>query len=636
MKLSVFALVRRPLGWIIIGVILVSCLFLLRIMNQERYKPPLSPKYLDTSLPTDERIQNLVNQMSLKEKIGQMALVEKNSLTNVGDVATYGLGGVLSGAGSKPEQNSADGWQLLIAGFQSAAQNNRLSIPILYGVDAVHGHALLPGSVVFPHQIGLGAAGDEELVKKIAEATARELQNVGVNWNYAPNLDLPTDIRWGRVYEAFSDDPLLTARLGAAYVEGLQSTTTSNTATIPVLATLKHFVGVGSMQWKSSTNKNFLIDQGKTKADAVRLQSEYLPPFKTAIDAGALSVMIGLHEWGNDRLIRNKSMVTDELKVNLGFEGFVVSDWYGVYEGVGNKFIATIKAINAGVDMVMLPFNYKTFIAQVTWANRLGFISTDRIDDAVTRILRAKFALGLLDGASTTSSMRVTKGTRESDQALARTAVAQSLVLLKNTNNLLPLAKTTSHIRVAGSAADNVGRQSGAWTVEWQGVDGNVLNPGTSIFKGIKDAVTAQTNLEYSLLGEFKTAGQKADVGIAIVGEAPYAEGWGDRENPILSNEDLRAIKNLQATCMKVVVILVSGRPLLMRNEVDTWDAVVAAWLPGTEGVGVSDVLFGDTQFMGTLPLPWPATSEQLPIDAKGNTKDGTAVLFPRYFGLSY
>ncbi|MES2748953.1 MAG: glycoside hydrolase family 3 protein [Patescibacteria group bacterium] len=625
--------VWRTLLLLIGGAVVIMGLFVVRNSMLENNVPPLSTKYLDTSLPVETRIQDLVAQMTLKEKIGQMALVEKNSLTNPSDIATYGLGAVLSGAGAKPEQNTADGWRTMIESFQTQAQSNRLKIPILYGVDAVHGHALLPGTVVFPHQIALGATGDATLVKQIAQVTARDLQMVGANWNYAPNLDLPRDIRWGRVYEAYSDDPLLAARLGSAYVEGLQTYPQANSETMPVLATLKHFVGVGAMQWKTSTNKNFSIDQGKTNDDIEHLEKQYLPPFKSAINAGALSVMVGLNEWGNNRLIRNKSILTGELKTELGFMGFVVSDWYGVYEGVLNKFIASTRAINAGVDMVMLPFDYKTFIKHVTWAHRFGLISTARIDDAVTRIMRAKFALGMFDGID---SREAVVPSLASDQALARTAVAQSLVLLKNTNDVLPLSKTTRHIRVAGSAADNVGRQSGAWTVEWQGVDGNVLTPGTSILQGIKDAVSPQTILEYSLMGEYKTAGQKADVGIAVVGEVPYAEGWGDREYPILSNEDLKTIQNLQANSNQVVVIIVSGRPLLISNEVDSWDALVAAWLPGSEGAGVSDVLFGDKLFMGTLPLPWPKTAEQLPIDVNGITADGTPVLFPRYAGLSY
>jgi beta-glucosidase len=618
------------LGYLVAVIVLMLFLAVLLIFMNTPKAPTVtnSTKYLDTALPTDERIEDLLVQMTLAEKIGQMALVEKNSLTNATDITTYGLGALLSGAGAKPENNSVEGWNQMIQDFQTEARKTRLQIPLLYGVDAVHGHAMIPHATVFPHQIGLGATGDAGLVQAIGKATAEDLMASGVNWNYAPNLDLPVDIRWGRMYEAFSDDSVLTARLGAAYVRGLQATST--TGTMPVLASLKHFTGVGSMQWNSSLNKNFKIDQGVTRAEEELLQSTYLPPFKAAIDAGALSVMIGLHMWGDGKMIANKKIITSELKNNLNFSGFVVSDWYGLYENAGNKFIATVRGINAGVDMVMLPFDYPTFIRHVTWANRLGLISDKRIDDAVTRILRAKFAAGLFDDAPTLTEHL------GNHRELSRTAVAQSLVLLKNDVKVLPLQPTVSHLRVAGSAADNVGLQAGAWTVEWQGVDGNWLKGATSILDGIKAYVSPDTKLEYSLTGVYTTSGQKAPLGIAVVGEAPYAEGWGDREYPILSNEDLTAIKNLQASCDNVVVVIVSGRPLLIADEVVSWDTLVAAWLPGTEGIGVADVLFGKKQFMGTLPVPWPATSEQLPVTHDGQTADGAAVLFPRYSGLAY
>jgi beta-glucosidase len=589
-----------------------------------------STKYLDATLSIEERVADLLSQMTLAEKIGQMALVEKNSIFNQEDISEYGLGGILSGAGAKPTVNTTEGWSTMIAEYQTTAATSRLGIPLLYGVDAVHGHALVPDATVFPHQIGLGATGDAKLVEKIAQATAQDLRATGVNWNYAPNLDLPTDIRWGRVYEAFSDDPLLTSRLGSAYVRGLQTPIGAADSTTPVLATLKHFAGVGSMQWDTSTNKNFKIDQGVTPESLDDLSSTYLPPFKSAIDAGAMSVMVGLNVWGEKKLILNKAVITDELKTNLNFKGFVVSDWYGVYEGVSNKFIATVRAINAGVDMVMLPFDYKTFIKHITWANRLGLISEARIDDATQRILRAKFSAGLFEKATVmTSSLG-------DHSVLARQAVAQSLVLLKNDGSTLPIKNSVRHIRVAGSAADNVGMQSGAWTVEWQGVDGNWLSNAISILEGIREQASPATLVEYSLLGDYKTVGKKAALGIAVVGETPYAEGWGDREYPILSDADLQAIKNLQATCEKVVVVIVSGRPLLIADEVASWDTLVAAWLPGTQGVGVADVLFGKKQFMGTLPVPWPKTSQQLPITTSGETKDGSTVLFPRYYGLSY
>lgn len=593
---------------------------------------PLPPLYLEQTQPTEVRIADLLGRMTLEEKIGQMTLVEKNSITEMNDIATYHLGGLLSGSGAKPSVNTAEGWSEMIDGYQAQARTSRLGIPLLYGSDAIHGHAHVPGATVFPHAIGLGATNNPELVWRVANATAKQLVATGVNWNFAPNLDLPQDIRWGRVYEAFSDDSVLVAKLGVAYLEGLQTNDDSQDKRILVLATPKHFVGLGSMGWNTSLNSNFKIDQGVTVADETVLRNVYLPPFKEAVNAGALSIMVGLNTWGDARMVLQKQLLTDVLKNEIGFTGFVVSDWYGVHEGRRNTFWATVQAVNAGVDMVMLPFDYKTFTRQMKWANRLGLISDERIDDAVSRILRAKFALGFFDADTRTST-----SVNEPDlnhSALAREAVAQSLVLLKNEDATLPIAANAKHIRVAGSAADNIGRQMGAWSIEWQGVDGNWPEGATSILSGIRDNVGRGTLVDYDRLGIFTDAA-RADVGIAVVGEKPYAEGWGDKEYPVLDAEDLQAIKNLQATCDKVVVVIVSGRPLLIKNEIDSFDALVAAWLPGSEGAGVADVLFGDKPFTGTLPLPWPSHAEQLPITTDGKTADGTNVLFPRYFGLT-
>jgi beta-glucosidase len=446
----------------------------------------------------------------------------------------------------------------------------------------------------------------------------------GANWNFAPNLDVPLDIRWGRVYETFSDDPKLVSLLGSAYVEGLQGGR--------VLSTLKHYIGMGSMGWDTSTNKNFRIDQGVTEADEELLYANYLPPFTAAIDAGSLSVMVGLNMWGDKKMVLQKHLLTDVLKNELGFKGFVVSDWYGVHEGRKNIFGATVSSINAGVDMVMLPFDYKTFAWHMKLAHRLGLISEERINDAVGRILYAKFSLGLFGVDESTDTGE--SGVDAEHRALARQAVAQSLVLLKNDNEVLPIDPRTHSIRVAGSAADNVGRQMGAWSIEWQGVDGNWPEGSTSLLEGIRLRAPKSTHIEYDILGDF-TDEQIVDLGIAIVGEKPYAEGMGDSEFPVLSAEDLRAIENLKEDSKKVLVIIVSGRPLLIEHEVDSIEALVAAWLPGSEGQGVADVLFGDKPFTGTLPLPWPLRSEQLPLAVDGTTADGSAVLFPRNFGLT-
>lgn len=590
--------------------------------------------YLNSEAPIESRVADLLSYMTLEEKIGQMALVEKNSIKKISDVGDFSLGALLSGSGAKPEENTVAGWKQMVDDYQTAAAKSRLGIPLLYGSDAIHGHAHVPEATVFPHTIGLGASGNPVLVKKIAAATANEMAATGVNWNFAPNLDTPQDIRWGRVYETFSDDPTLVSELGAAYTQGLQSKESALDKRLHVLATPKHFVGLGGMSWDTSLNENFKIDQGITSANGTLLQETYLPPFSAAIDAGALSIMVGLNTWGEKRTVRQQYLLTDVLKKQLGFQGFIVSDWYGVHEGTRSTFLATVAAVNAGVDMVMLPFDYVTFIRDIKWANRLGLISDERIDDAVSRILYAKFSLGLFD--SEHSSNEVTAIPNKAHRALAREAVAESLVLLKNETGVLPLNPNAKKIHVAGSAADNVGKQMGAWSIEWQGIDGNWLFGATSILSGIKELAGDNVSLEFEEHALFPSSSPKADVGIAVVGESPYAEGWGDNSKPSLSEEDLTTIENLKKVSRSVVVVLITGRPLIITDNIDDWDAVVVAWLPGSEGAGVADVLFGKKIFTGSLPLPWPTSVSQLPISTSGKTSDGSTVLFSRDFGLHY
>lgn len=435
-------------------------------------------------------------------------------------------------------------------------------------------------------------------------------------------------MRWGRVYEAFSDNPSLNAQLGTSYVTGTQ--TTSNNSY--VLATAKHFVGNGAMEWGRSNHKQFKIDQGITTANKTMLTKEYLPPFKAAVDAGVSSVMVGLNQWGDQRVIDSKYLITDKLKGELGFKGFVVSDWYGVYEySETSKYEANIKTINAGLDMAMLPYDYKSFLKDVRKAVNNNDVSQERIDDAVSRILYQKFKAGLFDIKQNDDVSSV--GSRE-HRALARKAVSSSAVLLKNNDNLLPIPKNTEQIFIAGSGADNVGRQSGAWTVEWQGVDGNWMPSGTSILEGVKQVVGANTTVNYSLDGNFDGVTSKTKVGIAIVSEKPYAEGWGDNENPTLEQSDLEAIANLKKYAEKVVVVIISGRPLLITDQISSWDALIAAWLPGSEGAGIADVLFGNQPFTGSLPITWPADIQQVPVNANGGTKNGTQPLYKRGFGI--
>lgn len=599
-----------------------TLLVILNAATTEHKAPSLQgAHYIDTSLPIEERVEDLLGRMTLEEKIGQMALVEKNSISPEA-VRAYGIGAILSGAGGKPENNTPEGWRTMIAGFVDASKKTRAGIPILYGVDANHGHGNVPGATIFPHMIGLGATNDTELVEKIARATAVEMLATNARWNFSPSLDLPTDIRWGRVYENFSDDPARAGDLGAAYVRGLQ------THSPAVLSTAKHYVGVGSMLWQTSSNKNFSIDQGLTIPDEKAFRNFYLPPFRKAIESGALSIMVALNSWGDTKMSANHYLITDVLKNELGFQGFIVSDWYGVYEISPSTYVSSVAAINAGIDMVMLPFAYEQFISDVKNAVVRGDISESRIDDAVRRILRAKFALGLFDSEPEAELSLV--GSSE-HRVLARKAVAQSLVVLKNDRDILPLSSPRK-IRVAGSAADNIGMQTGAWTYEWQGIDGNWLPGATSILAGIREAAP-NSLVQYEKDGRFAEK-DIADIGIAIVGEKPYAEGWGDNANPTLTDEDKATIERLRASVQNLIVIIVSGRPLFITDEIRNWDSLIAAWLPGSEGAGVADALFGKVPTTGTLPITWPRNVEQLPLDSYGGTSDESSPLFPRGFGL--
>lgn len=446
----------------------------------------------------------------------------------------------------------------------------------------------------FPHALGIGAAHNADLVRRMSEITAQEIAATGVNWSFSPTVDVVDDIRWGRTYETFGSDPALVSDLGVAYLKGLQSQA--------IMGTAKHYLGTGAMTWGSSTNPSFRMDQGETFLNEAAMRATHLPPFAAVIDAGVQSVMVGHAAWNGVKIVANHYLLTDVLKHELGFEGFVVSDWNGVDEISGDASLAVITAVNAGVDMVMLPFDYKAFTSNMKYAIDSGAISHDRLNDAVRRILRAKFSIGLFDTKLIDSAAINAIGSVE-HRAVAREAVQQSMVILKDTN-ILPLRKNFSRIVVAGSSANNLGRQSGGWTVEWQGIDGNWI-PGTTILDGIKHAVDEQTTIEYSDTGFFSPRNEQADVGIVIVGESPYAEGVGDNERPELSAEDLQAIANVQAISKKVVIIIVSGRPLDIHPYVDTWNAVIAAWLPGSEGSGIADVLFGDVPFTGTLPVEW-------------------------------
>lgn len=595
--------------------------------------------YKEPRAAIQDRLNDLISQMTLAEKIGQMTLVEKNSIAPE-DISTYFIGGLLSGGGGYPTPNTAENWREMVDGFQRRAMDTRLAIPMIYGVDAVHGHNNVFGATIFPHNIGLGATRDAELVQRIARATAEELAATGIYWDYAPALSVPQDIRWGRTFEGYGERTELVTELATAYLRGLQNPNGVMDLDDPtaVLGTPKHFVGDGGTTFGSSTTfigQQYLLDQGVTEVDEATLRSVHLAPYIAAIEAGARSVMASFSSWGGMKVHANHFLLTDLLKGELGFSGFIVTDWEAINQITPDYYQAVVTAINAGIDMNMVPFEYKKFIDTLTQAVNKGDVSQARIDDAVGRILQVKFELGLFERPYADPGLLSLVSSAE-HRALAREAVSRSLVLLKNENDLLPLRKDTSLIFFAGAAANNIGLQSGGWTIEWQGKEGEIT-PGTTIWQACKDSESTDSQLVYDAQGNFSdqtdAAGKPlpADVGVVVLAEQPYAEGKGDKAKLFLPDEDRALIERVRARCKKMVVILFSGRPLIITDEIEMADAFVAAWLPGSEGKGIADAIFGDQPFSGKLSYTWPRSMQQIPLDGGSAGQP----LFPFGFGLT-
>lgn len=556
-----------------------------------------------TMQPTNEsRVQNLLAQMTLAEKIGQMTQPEKNSVTPA-QVTEYALGSVLSGGGGNPSPNNPQNWRKMVGDFQAAALNTRLGIPIFYGTDAVHGHNNMVGATIFPHNIGLGAAADAQLVEKIGAATAREMLAVHANWDFAPAVSVPHDLRWGRTYEGYSRDTALVGHLATHYVRGLLSVGNG------VLPSVKHFVGDGgttagsriespwlneASNWQSP--QDWLIDQGDTRIDEETLRAVHLAPYKEAIAAGALNVMASFSSWNGVRMHDNHYLLTDVLKGEMGFRGFVVSDWMAIDQITASYHECVVRSINAGVDMVMVPYDFKRFIETLTAAVEQGDISIERIDDAVSRILLAKFEHGLFEQPYGDESLLETVGSAE-HRAIAREAARKSCVLLKN-EGVLPLAGS---VFVAGDGADDIGLACGGWTIEWQGGRGKITE-GHTLLDGLKRILGG--SVRYAANGDF--GGERAAVGVVVLSEEPYAEGIGDVHTLNIQPEQIALIEKVRPQVEKLVVVLYSGRPLIMSNFEDHCDAIVAAWLPGSEADGVAELLVGQVDFSGKLPQPWP------------------------------
>ncbi len=591
--------------------------------------------YKDPAAPVEARVEDLLARMTLAEKIGQMTQVEKNSIRG-SDIANFYVGSVLSGGGGSPRLNTPADWADMVDGFQEYALQTRLGIPLIYGVDAVHGHANVKGATVFPHNVGLGATRDPALMERVAQVTAGEMIATGIYWNFGPVVAVPQDIRWGRTYEGFSEDTEVVSLLSSAYIRGQQNVdgATDLSAPTTVLATPKHYVGDGGTAWGTSDamamGHRYMLDQGVMQVDEATLRAVHLPPYAEAIDNGALCVMVSFSSWQDTKMHAHRYLLTDVLKGELGFQGFVVSDWAGIDQIPGNYYSDVATAINAGVDMVMAPYDYVTFIDTLTEAVENGDVPMARIDDAVRRILTVKVRLGLFERPFPDAALLPLVGSEE-HREVAREAVRKSLVLLKNEGDALPLAKDAPVIFVAGSGGNDVGMQCGGWTIEWQGALGSIT-PGTTILQAIEDTVVEGTVVRYNQGGNFvqNEDYNRADAGIVVVGEEPYAEGVGDDFELSLSEADVEAIKRVREVADKVVLVVISGRPLIITEQLDACNAVVAAWLPGTEGQGVADVLFGDYPFTGKLAYTWPRSMEQVPLGVGSGEP-----LFPFGYGLT-
>lgn len=576
-------------------------------------------------------VDELLATMSLERKIGQIIQAEIQSVTPA-EVREFGLGSVLNGGGSFPGRNPeapvAD-WSALTAEYHAAALQafqGEPAIPLLWGTDAVHGHNNVFGAVIFPHNIALGAADSEELVRAIGRATAEQVSATGIDWNFAPTLAVARDLRWGRAYESFTSDPERVTALGRAYVLGLQGEPGDAWLEPPrVLATAKHFVGDGG------THEG--IDQGDTRLDEESLYRIHGLPYPAAIDAGVQTVMASFSSWNGMKMHEHRYLLTGVLKGRLGFDGLVVGDWNGHGQVPGCTVADCLAALDAGVDLFMVPEDWRAFRANMIEHARAGRLSMERLDDAVRRILRVKKRAGLFDRA-VEGADRLPAATLHAE--LARRAVRESLVLLKNENSVLPI-DPGARVLVVGEGADDIGMQSGGWTLDWQGVSGaNDRFPnGSSILEAMTAVVDSAGGAIHH--GEDGAAAFAPDVVVAVIGEAPYAEGQGDLDTLEFqagTREALELLDRLQMLEAPIVTVFLSGRPMWVHPELNRSSAFVAAWLPGTEGAGVADLVLADAdglarhEFTGRLPFAWP--------DAPTPGDDGEfPVLFERGYGLS-
>jgi len=581
-----------------------------------------------------------VSKMTLPEKEGQMTQVEKNAFTmsgnSINDVTTFFIGSVLSGGGGGPNGvgGTATQWADMVDNLQSHALQTRLGIPLIYGADAVHGHNNVFGATLFPHNIGLGAMHDPALITQIAQVTRDEVLGTGVRWTFAPCVCTPQDIRWGRTYEGYSEVASDNATDGSAAIVGFQGPHGALGAT-NILATAKHYIGDGHTT--AGTGVPFL-NTGDAQISEQQLDAIDFPPYQSAVSNQVGSVMISYNSWNGVKDHANQYLITTKLKgtgtdrfgtPNLGFQGFVVSDWQAINQISSDYSFDVRTAINAGLDMIMVPDDYKTFIRTLDTEIKAGRIPMSRINDAVRRILTAKFALGLFSQPKTNRSYTPNVGSA-AHRAVARQAVRESQVLLKN-NGVLPLSKTASYsLVVGGDHADNLGFQLGGWSVSWQGGSGSTT-VGTTLWQAIQKAGLSPS-VKLNFVGTNTRGNYSGDVGIVAVGETPYAEGNGDSTTLALSSTDATEVSDVCSRVKKCIVLLFSGRPMIINTQLNQSAAFVSEWIGSTEGQGMTDTLFGDAGFRGKLTYTWPNAVTQEPCNHNNGC---TGALFPYGYGIT-
>jgi beta-glucosidase len=606
--------------------------------------PTAKAPYQDAKRPAAERVADLLGRMTLAEKIGQMTQAERIDVdADPSLITTYALGSVLSGGGSVPAENTPQAWADMVDRYQQAALDTRLGIPLLYGVDSVHGHNNLLGATVFPHNIGLGATRDPDLVEDIGAITAEETRATGPQWAFAACVCVARDDRWGRTYESFGETPELVTSMEKVF-RGLSGDGADDLRRPDkVLATAKHFAGDGLTAYGTGEG-DYTVDQGIDQVSREEFARLALAPYVPAIqrwNVGSVMPSFSSIDWTEDglgnpvKMHANQELITGWLKDQQGFDGLVVTDWRAIRQLPGTYVDQVRASVNAGIDMFMEPIQapnnpdgWDVFIPTLTQLVEAGEVPMSRIDDAVSRILTKKFELGLFEKPFTDRRHLDQVGSK-AHRKVARRAVAESQVLLQNHGDTLPLRKNKQPIYVAGSNADNIGNQAGGWTLTWQGGSTNVI-PGDTVLDAVE--ATAKINVRFSEDAS-KPVPKKA-AGIVVVGETPYAEGFGDVNGPqwaydpgdnnvprpkkemLLSQQDTRAIRTVCARAASCTVLVVSGRPMIIPPALRTQiDALVASWLPGSEGMGVADVLFGKRPFTGKLPVSWPRTVEQEPIN---------------------